>query len=312
MEQQKADQLARLEERDRTLREREERAREEAHNQLSQLQSDKSGWTERLRQMEAERADLQKRQAQLQSREAEIDQLREQLTANLDSPSGKQGQGVQSLVEEWVFGFAHQVRNPLGIIRSMAESMMRTKVSVKEQHESFAAILQAVDGLARRLGEFIDFSKPVKVSLRSASLSEVAGRALDGIQKQAADQKIQVQKRFDDRTPSLMLDPEQLQTALQHLLINAVEAMPQGGTLSVEIRPESGGAVLRVHDTGSGISAAHMKEIGKPFFSTKTGRIGLGLAGAKRILHSLGADMTFDSRPGEGTSVTCRFKPRGK
>ena len=62
----------------------------------------------------------------------------------------------------WVFGFAHQVpRNPLGIIRSMTESMMLTRVSRSAQRESFAAILQAVDGLARRLGEFIDFSKPV-------------------------------------------------------------------------------------------------------------------------------------------------------
>ena len=286
--------------------------REEAHRQLSQLESEKANWSERLHQMEGEQADLQKRQVLIQSREAEIDRLHEQLTANLDSPAGKPGQGVQSLVEEWVFGFAHQVRNPLGIIRSMTESMMRTKVSGKDQRESFAAILQAVDGLARRLGEFIDFSKPVKVALRSTSLSEIATRALDAIGAQAKSQGVQITKRFDDRTPALMLDPDQLQTALQHLLTNSVEAMPSGGTITVEIRAESNGAMLRIQDTGNGINAAHMKEIGKPFFSTKTGRIGLGLAGAKRILHSLGGELTFDSRPGQGTTATCRFKPRGK
>jgi signal transduction histidine kinase len=312
-EQLKAEQAARFEQRDRTLREREDQARDEAGRQLSQLESDKGSWMEKIQQLEADQTDIQKRQTQLHAREAEIDRLREQLTASLDTPgSGKAPAGVQSLVEEWVFGFAHQVRNPLGIIRSMSESMMQAKLSYRAQKESFAAILQAVDGLSRRLGEFIDFSKPVKVSPRSTVLAQVADGALGLVQSRATEQSVQINRRFDEKTPILSLDPDQLQTALHHLLTNALEAMPHGGTLNLDVRPDSNGAVIRIHDTGSGISAAHMKEIGKPFFTTKTGRIGLGLAGAKRILHSLGGELTFDSKAGQGTTAICRFKLRGK
>jgi signal transduction histidine kinase len=190
--------------------------------------------------------------------------------------------------------------------------MMSTRVSPQAQRESFAAILQAVDGLARRLGEFIDFSKPVKVSLRNTRMTEVAENALAAISATAARQQVNLHKRFDERTPTLLLDPDQLQTAFHHLLTNALEATVQGGDLTFEVRPDGQGAIVRIIDTGSGITAAHMKEIGKPFFSTKTGRIGLGLAGAKRILSSLGGEMSFDSRPNQGTTVTIRFKVRGK
>ena len=177
LDQQKSDQADRFEQRDRALSDLETKTREDVRRQLTQLESekaDKESETICLKQMETEHAEIERKQAQIRSRETELDRLREQMTASLDAPAvhGKPTAGVQSLVEEWVFGFAHQVRNPLGIIRSMTESMMQTRVSGKAQRDSFAAILQAVDGLSRRLGEFIDFSKlRRKVSLRNTNLA---------------------------------------------------------------------------------------------------------------------------------------------
>jgi signal transduction histidine kinase len=274
------------------------------------LEKEKADWNEKLRQMQSDAQDIERRQTQIRSREAEIDGLRQQLTASLDAPGKVSPQAVQSLVEDWVFGFAHQVRNPLGIIRSMSESMMNAKMSPKTQKESFTAILQAVDGLARRLGEFIDFSKPVKGSPRESSLSVVAENAVAALRERATQQNTQIQLQLSDGIPALMIDPDQVQTAVMHILANALEAMPQGGTLTVETREESGKVVLRVQDSGCGISAIHLKEIGRPFFSTKPGRIGLGVAAAKRILHAFGGEISFESQLGQGTTVICRFTPR--
>jgi signal transduction histidine kinase/chromosome segregation ATPase len=285
---------------------------EERERTLREMERDKAEWSEKIGQLQKDEQDIQRRQAQIQSREGELDHLRQQLTSSLDAGGKASSGAVHSLVEEWVFGFAHQVRNPLGIIRSMTESMMQTKLSGKSQKESFGAILQAVDGLAHRLGEFIDFSKPLKASFRMASLSDAADSALAQVRTKAAEQKVEIRTSYSDKVTPFSLDPEQLQTALMHLLANALEAMPQGGTLTVETRQEGGMAALKIQDTGAGISAAHMREIGRPFFTTKPGHIGLGLAGAKRILHVMGGELIIHSQPGQGASMVCRFKLKGK
>src|SRR5262249_1785065 len=139
---------SRMQERDLAVSERERRIREEAEKQLAQLSEEQSGWKDRQRKLAEEEDDLKRQQTQLRLQQDEIDQLRDQIKASINAPLDKSGQAdpylVQSLVDEWVFGFAHQVRNPLGIIRSMTETLRDSRLDTASRQSSLGAILKAV------------------------------------------------------------------------------------------------------------------------------------------------------------------------
>jgi signal transduction histidine kinase len=217
---------------------------------------------------------------------------------------------MQTLIEEWVFGFAHQVRNPLGIIRSVAESLLESKPKGAER-DSLMAILKAVDGLHHRLKEFIEFSKPVNPLVRPLDLHTALQEAIDLARALPAAKGVDIKPTFPPSGTRVEMDPDHVRTILFQLLKNACEAMPQGGRVAVEVLNPAGALEIRVRDEGAGISREHIKEIGRPFFTTKPNAVGLGLALIKRILRAYHGTIDIDSKPGRTTTIVCRIPLRG-
>lgn len=178
--------------------------------------------------------------------------------------------------------------------------------------KSLEAVLEAVDGLNERLSRFIEFSKPIQTTLKSVVLQELIQEAADAMKPRGSEQGVKMKISVSDKVPVLSLDPEHLHLLLSHLFGNALDAMPGGG--SVEIKADydllSQTLTLSVRDEGTGILPEHLKAMGSPFFTTKPGSVGLGLATAKRLLRVYEGDLHVESKPDEGTTVTCRLHAR--
>jgi signal transduction histidine kinase len=276
----------------------------------ARLEEQKRSLQEQERQMQERAEALSKKESQLHASEKGTEQLREQLMSALQSPSDRLGQSavMQSLVEEWVFGFAHQVRNPLGIIRSVAESILESGPG-RRTRSSLEAVLKAVDGLNERLKEFIEFSKPVRPFLKPLQPAQATERAAKTLQERLERSHIELKIQLSEGLPELLMDPDHVHTILVNLLANGADAMPEGGQLEVtwSYDAPTQTAQLCVKDEGKGISAEHLEEVGKPFFSTKTGAAGLGLAIIKRLLRAYEGELTVESTSGQGTTLTCCF-----
>jgi len=231
----------------------------------------------------------------------------ERLAAMAAESRLRQEQNSQGLVDDWIFGFAHQIRNPLAIIRSTAEVLSDSRASGTEATKSLSNIIQSVDALSERLAQFMDFSKPIPPSTASVALEQVMARALTLVKPRLTQAGVRVQMTADPHLPPVRGRAEQFETAFMALLLNALEAMPKGGALDIQLRQEtaSNRRIITLRDSGAGLREDHINDIGKPFFTTKAGHIGLGLAHVKRVVAMHGGTFDIQNNPGGGVTVTC-------
>jgi signal transduction histidine kinase len=273
------------------------------------------------RKAELERAAAERRallENELQSRLADIQKRENELAQRMDSldvPSKPAVVGMEhagladaEMVEKLIFGFAHQVRNPLGSIRSMAESLSEMKKKEKER-KPFEMMIGAVDRLLQRLGQLNDFVRPVQVTRTPTSPAEIARKCALLVEERGRKLGVLVTVHADETVAPVSLNPEHLRIALLNVMVNALEAMPHGGKLEVGVSedPVRKEAVLAVRDTGIGIAPEHHSRVGEPFFTTKPTGIGLGVPVAKRLLGLYKGKLEFESMPGQGTTVTMRI-----
>ncbi|MEM5790167.1 MAG: ATP-binding protein, partial [Syntrophobacteraceae bacterium] len=121
---------------------------------------------------------------------------------------------------------------------------------------------------------------------------------------------IRVERKYSEAIAPLKADGELLELALRNILINALEAMPSGGTLTISICSQPGGLLLSIKDTGTGIRSEDLPNIFDPFFTSKTQGSGLGLTAVHRVIYDHSGDIVVDSAPGEGTEVRIRLPNR--
>ena len=142
-----------------------------------------------------------------------------------------------------------------------------------------------------------------------SAAEDVVRATLKQWEAQGGHEQIRVEQRLERNLPLIHIDPEQVKEALMNVLINAREAMPEGGTLTLTTRIGTGGEVdIEVADTGSGIATEHLARIFEPFFTTKDYGTGLGLTNVKRLVEDNGGTLIVNSRAGAGTSFTLRFR----
>jgi two-component system, NtrC family, sensor histidine kinase HydH len=205
-----------------------------------------------------------------------------------------------------VAAVSHEIKNPLGIVRSTAEILRKRISNVAPGNEHLATIIidetTRLDGIVR---EFLDFARPQSPNLSLGSLNDIVSKALNFMESELTRQGIKLETHLDDSLEQLRLDEGLFYRALLNILINAVQAMPEGGQLRVTTRRPaalSSGAVLEISDTGAGMSAAKQKQIFNPFFTDKYRGTGLGLAIAKNIIDSHRSGITVESEEGKGTT----------
>jgi signal transduction histidine kinase len=206
---------------------------------------------------------------------------------------------------------AHEVRNPLGVIFNAVGSLRRL-IDPKGDAQLLLDILsEESDRLNRMVGELLDFARPSSLSLEPADLGKVIEESLLAARSQQGSDKVRFVSEVDPNLPPLRMDRRMFRQALVNVAVNAVQAMPKGGTVRVHATRERLGERTRVRvdvsDDGPGIPESHVARMFEPFFTTKAQGTGLGLAVVKRIIEEHQGEVEFQSREGQGTTFTFRL-----
>lgn len=201
-------------------------------------------------------------------------------------------------------GVAHDMGNPLSSIGAQLQLLDDETLPI-DAREVVATVRQEMARLQRILRELVDFARRRR---DEASLVSVQGVVTDALRLLRHDRRmrdVRVVEEFDSETPPVFVVEDHLIQVVLNLLINALDAMPSGGSLRIEIRPSGSRVVLRVHDTGVGMDRAVLLRCFEPLYTTKEpGRgTGLGLSISREIVQAAGGSIEIHSAPGRGTTA---------
>lgn len=200
-------------------------------------------------------------------------------------------------------GVAHEIRNPLSSIKGLATFFSGQFEAGSEGREAAEVMVQEVDRLNRVITELLSFARPSDIKRLRVDIAPIVTRAVGLIQQDAANQGVQVELKMDDRLCPLLIDPDRMAQCLLNLLINAIEAMVDGGQLTVRCELVDPGEVrVGISDTGQGMAPDEMAKIFDPYYTTKSQGTGLGLAIVHKIVEAHGARLNVESAPGRGTT----------
>jgi signal transduction histidine kinase len=205
-------------------------------------------------------------------------------------------------VGEMAAGLAHEVRNPLGAIQGAAQVLTAETDPVRAR-DMMEVIQEETARLGRVVGDFLDYARAGGRRRESVDLGDLARRVLRS--SEAAGDGLQGIVRVAPGTPLAAGDPDQLQRAVGNIVRNACEAAGPGGRLTVDVAPEGDHRVsMRFEDNGPGIPPDVLPRLFLPFFTTRPGGTGLGLALVHRVMEAQGGEVRVDSRPGRGAIFT--------
>jgi PAS domain S-box-containing protein len=216
-------------------------------------------------------------------------------------------------------GFAHEIRNPLGAIRGAVQLLSRELAGEPRLREYTDVVLTEVDRVNRIIEMLLDLGRPVKPRAVPLNLHQLLERVLTVNEQSATAHGIAIVRRYDPSLPPILGDEDRLAQVFHNLVRNALEAMPDGGHLTVATRVSLSAIFgkmdlgsgprslveLSVADEGPGIPAEVRARIFDPFFTTKPGGLGLGLAICHRILEEHHGAIQVENARGRGTMVTC-------
>jgi two-component system sensor histidine kinase PilS (NtrC family) len=205
---------------------------------------------------------------------------------------------------------AHEIRNPLASLTGAIEVLASSGTAGDVRERLAQIVLKESERLNGILREFLEYARPAPLARVRANVVESIDEVLVLLEHRASAGTLKVTREFP---PALEwdFDPQQFRQAVWNLCLNAVEAMPDGGELRVQAGVVGGCLELRVSDTGEGIGVDDVHHIFEPFFSTKNGGSGLGLALVHRIAQDHGGDIDVESSPGVGSVFILRL-PTGR
>jgi PAS domain S-box-containing protein len=203
---------------------------------------------------------------------------------------------------------AHEIRNPLVTIGLGIQYLERGLEPDSPRRQAVQRITRQLERLEQTVTEFLSFSKPPSLRIERRSLAEVIDGAVELFSAHLQERQITLSKEYDPSLPPIPIDSEYIERVIANLVMNAMEATPQGGriTIGARLKEESARpmAELSVADTGIGIPPENMDKIFEPFFSTHSKGIGLGLPIAKRIIEEHKGTIAAASSPGQGATFT--------
>lgn len=209
-----------------------------------------------------------------------------------------------SALGELSAGMAHEIRNPLGSIQGAAEILKDDYGPDAPQQEFIEILLKETDRLNKIVQEFLGFARPKPPELREEDINELLESVLALTAQPARKAGISVEKRLDPAIGKGNLDADLLKQAFLNLVLNSIQAMPEGGILTVESARRDGRIEVKIVDTGMGISAENRKKLFSPFFTTKKDGTGLGLAITYRIIQNHHGTIDVESETGKGSTFT--------
>jgi len=205
-------------------------------------------------------------------------------------------------------GIAHEIRNPLTSIKIFIQSLQKEMDLDEDQEEDFRIIMKEIDRINENITRFLNFARPEEPLFQAINTSALVKNTVNLLAAKLRTSGIHLDISLPDQQPPVEGDPKQLAQVFLNLLLNAVEAMPQGGTLTissaVKLNPENQKEFLQltIKDTGHGIPEKDRPYLFDPFFTTKTGGTGLGLSIVYSIIQKHNGRIEVESELGEGSS----------
>lgn len=209
-------------------------------------------------------------------------------------------------VGELAAGVAHELGNALGSIGDAAQYLLKSCATGHPCHEFLEVIRRNVVRADQTIRGLLSFARPRHPAPAPVNLAHLVEAACQLLKGELAKQHIAVIPRFAPDVPQVIADPEQLQQVFLNLLLNAIQAMPQGGSiiLTTGIEADRREVQITVADAGRGIPPEHRSRIIDPFFTTKEGGMGLGLAVSERLIRAQGGRIDVSSELGKGSAFT--------
>ena len=257
--------------------------------------------------------DLQARTAEAEQLYAEAIERNRQLEEMYQRLQSAQQQLVQSeklaSVGQLSAGIVHDVKNPLGVIKGVAEELLEDKAPGSPEHESLQVIRDNASRANAIVTDMLTFARQTPPAMIRRDLRETVEGSLRLTNYMLRKGKVELDLQLPPDPLTLTFDSQQLQQVIINLVQNAVQAMPDGGQLGVHLKRDDGVAVIEIKDTGSGIPPEHLARVFDPFFTTKPeGQgTGMGLSVSYGIISRHHGTIHVSSQPGEGALFTIRL-----
>jgi len=205
---------------------------------------------------------------------------------------------------EMVAGISHEIRNPLGIVSSTAE-LLKQKLARSDPEVQLAdVIVQEANRLNSIVTDFLNFARPQAPNLMPCKVNEVMEKNLTFLAPEINKNGYEIYKRFADDIPEIEADPGLLYQAFLNILMNAMQAMPEGGAIYIELSARGNTLTILFGDEGPGIPDETLNKIWEPFFTTKDKGSGLGLPIVKKVIEGHGGTIEIENGPEKGAQVT--------
>jgi signal transduction histidine kinase len=214
---------------------------------------------------------------------------------------------------QFAAGIAHELRNPLTAIRSTIQFLADDFAEGSEQQNLARTVLDEVDRLNGIVGDLLSLGRPVESKPVPLDLRREIDKCIAFIEARARSQNVQLQVACDERLPRLLTDPAELRQVLLNIMMNGLQAMPDGGILCVQAQrleqaTGSGGPardriLIDISDCGPGVPAALRETVFEPFFTTKPTGTGLGLPICRNIVRRYDGELWIEAGEAGGTSV---------
>lgn len=200
---------------------------------------------------------------------------------------------------------AHEIRNPLGGIKGFATLLQRDLANNPKLQQMAGYIVEGTDNLNRLVTNVLNYSRPVKPEFEIIHLGKLASELVAHIEAdESLDKRISIHIIDSELPLEISGDQQLLKSALLNVIVNSIQAMPEGGKINVCLQQEKERAVLAVEDTGTGIAPENLEKIFSPFFTTKVQGNGLGLSEVHKVILAHGGSIEVKSKLGAGTTFT--------
>ncbi len=210
---------------------------------------------------------------------------------------------------------AHEIKNPLSTISMNMELLKEDLAEIQETPQTRRAqeridrVRRECERLQGLLNDFLSFARAKAGRMEAVDMNRLLEELLQFFEPQAESASVEVIQLLDPFVPAVLMDREQMRASVLNLLLNAIQAMPEGGRISVRTRRVGQNLVLDLIDTGSGMDEKTADQIFDPFFSTKRGGSGLGLPTTRKIIETHGGTIRVQSEVGRGTQFTIELPP---
>lgn len=211
---------------------------------------------------------------------------------------------------EMVAGVSHEIKNPLGIIQSTSELLNNMPNADEKQKRLSGVITEESLRLNRIVTEFLDFARPHELNVQEFDLKEIIIKNIEFLRPDMERKGVTVDLNLDGRPFIIEADQDLIHRVIMNLIINSIQAIPESGKVIINAEEGKGEYIVKIRDTGNGISDENISKIFNPFFTTKERGSGLGLSIVRKIIEGHGGTIDIESSEGGGTGVTLHLRRR--